>query len=184
MIALNLGWPLWSPRTRFVRWPSVFYANSDLHAISYMGVYLFMIIVSWNVREVSNPLNHCRIKNAMSELRPDWFDIQKSKLNDVDSSCIAQLIGWYDVGYAWSPTINRVRGIICCWNLANFRKTSRFCQSRFVVVKGSWIAMDGPETIICIYAPTDLSERVAFFVSLGVLCCRMELPGFCYLWWF
>lgn len=79
-----------------------------------------MIIAFWNVRGIANPLKRCKIKNTLSELRPDWFSIQESKLNDVDSSCIAQLTGWQDVGFTCFPAINTAEGIICCWNLASF----------------------------------------------------------------
>lgn len=78
-------------------------------------------------RGVSNPLKLRRIKDTLSELCPDWFGIQESKLNAIDSSCIAQLTGWQNVGFSWSLAIDRVGGIIYCRNLASFRESSRFC---------------------------------------------------------
>lgn len=59
-----------------------------------------MIIVSWNVRGVSNSAKHRRIKNVVSDLRPDWLGIQESKLSNVDLACITHLTGWQDVAYA------------------------------------------------------------------------------------
>lgn len=47
-----------------------------------------MIILSWNVRGVGNLLKCCRIKDALTELRPDWIGIQESKLSMVDPLCI------------------------------------------------------------------------------------------------
>lgn len=93
--------------------------------------------------------------------------MQESKLSEVDLSCITQLTGWRDAGFAWSLAVNRSGGIICCWNLSSFCETSRVCQPQFVAITGSWIARDGLEGIICIYAPNDLSERVDSFESLG-----------------
>lgn len=70
------------------------------------------------------------------------------------------------MGFAYSPTVDLVGGIICCWNCARFQECSRFCDHRFVVIRGSWIAGSGPEGLTCIYAPNDLVERVEFFSSL------------------
>lgn len=125
-------------------------------------VWFLTIILSWNVHGAGNPLKCHRIKDALTELQPDWIGIQKSKLNVVDLQCIAQLTGWQDVGFAWSPTNESAGVIICCWNLASIRKTSRVCQSQFVSIKGSWVAKDAPEVLICVYAPTDHSERIEF----------------------
>lgn len=96
-----------------------------------------MIIVSWNVREVNQPLKHRRIKNAMLSIRPDWIGLQNSKMSDVNTSIISHISGFQDVGFAYSPSIECDRGIICCWNLISFRESSRVCQPHFVVVKRS-----------------------------------------------
>lgn len=79
-----------------------------------------MILVSWNVRGVGNLLKRRCVKDALCDLHPDWIGLQETKLSSVDSSVIAELVGWPDFGFATSPSIKSAGGFICCWNLAYF----------------------------------------------------------------
>lgn len=47
---------------------------------------------------------------------------------EVDSNIIEQLFGSQDVGFAFSPSIEMVVAIICCWSLVCFREVG--CVSR------------------------------------------------------
>lgn len=58
-----------------------------------------------------------------------------------------------------SPSIESAGGFIFCWNLACFDKELRVCEQCFVVIKGSWVARDRPEGILCLYASNDQSSR-------------------------
>lgn len=57
------------------------------------GIDDFMIIKSWNVRGVGNPLKRRRIQSALGKIRPNWVGLQESKIINVDSSIISQLTG-------------------------------------------------------------------------------------------
>lgn len=75
------------------------------------------------------------------------------------SEAITQL-SWilrHEVSFALSPSVDRAGGLICYWNLSSFQEEARVYQPRFVAIKGSWVARDGPEGIICLYAPMDHS---------------------------
>lgn len=78
---------------------------------------------------------------------------QETKLNVVSDQIINQLFGFQDVGFTFSLSINSVGGILCCWNSTVFAESSRVCNLRFVVIKGSWTVGDGHQGLICIYAP-------------------------------
>lgn len=127
-----------------------------------------------NLWRASNPSKCWRIKGALSELHPNWIGIGESKLSIVYPSCITQLTGWQDVGYASSPSVQQVRGIICCWSVSRFRETSRVCYPRLITVKRRWISRYGHKGIICLYAPTDHFDRVSFFIS-DLVCFKVEL---------
>lgn len=36
-------------------------------------------------------------------------------------------------------------------------------EQRFIAMRGRWIDLRGPEGVVCMYSPTDKSERVVFF---------------------
>lgn len=96
-----------------VIWLSVSCTMTD--GFGYFVVFcFFMIIIFWNVRGVGNPSKRRKIKDALIELHPDMFGIHESKLNVVDSCIIAQLCGWPDVGFAFSPSLEHVGGLIVC----------------------------------------------------------------------
>lgn len=78
----------------YVNLLSVFFAVNNLISLTCPDFEVVMIMASWNVCGISNPLKCRRIKKPLSELPLDWFGIQESKLHSVDSSCIAQLTGW------------------------------------------------------------------------------------------
>lgn len=40
-------------------------------------------------------------------------------------------------------------------------------DQRFIAVKGQWVGLIRPDELICVYAPTDQSERVGFFGTLA-----------------
>lgn len=63
--------------------------------------------------------------------------IQESKHQEVTTPIIEQLLGVHIVGFAYSLVVDSAGGIICRWNCAIFSETYRFCQPRFVAVKGS-----------------------------------------------
>lgn len=94
---------------------------------------------------------------------PNWVGLQESKLRKVSDLTMGQLFRNHNVGYAYSSVIDSTRGIIRCWNYASFVKSARFCQSRFVTIRGSWVVGTGSKGLICMYDPNDFYERVAFF---------------------
>lgn len=106
-------------------------------ALSSCRVLLLIIIVSWNVRGMGNLSKRHRIKEVLLDVLPDFIAFQESKPEVVESSTIAQLAGWSDFSFAYSLSINRASGLICCWNGASFRKDSRMCSPQFTVIKGS-----------------------------------------------
>lgn len=70
------------------------------------------------------------------------------------------------MGFAFSPSVESARGIICVWDSTRFIEVSILCYSRFIVVKGSWIVENELVGFICIYAPNNHLERVSFLESL------------------
>lgn len=55
------------------------------------------------------------------------------------------------------------------------------CQSRFIAIKGEWIAGDGLIEIICLYASIDSTERSSFLSSFGHYYFGLGLSGFHHL---
>lgn len=124
-----------------------------------------MKILSRNVRGMNNPCKICRVSQIFSVASPDWVGVQESKLRKVSDPIIGKLYGNQNVGFAYTPAIDSF-GDITCWNSASFTKSSRFCYARFIAFKSSWLARDGNESLICIYAPNDYADRVNFFDSI------------------
>lgn len=59
------------------------------------------------------------------------------------------------MGFTYSPSVDSIGGLICCWDSAHFAKSTRVCFPRFIAIKGSWIVGDGPGGLICVYASNE-----------------------------
>lgn len=64
------------------------------------------------------------------------------------------------------PSTEYVGGIIYRWNLTSFHESSRFCHPMFFVIRSSWIAREGHEGLIYIYALIESLDWSDFFDSL------------------
>lgn len=65
--------------------------------------------------------------------------------------------------FAFSLSIDSVGSLLCYSNSIWFAESSWVCNQRFMAIKGSWIAGDGSQDLICINAPTNYSDRLVFF---------------------
>lgn len=79
------------------------------------------------MRGLGNHSKRRRVKDALSELHPDFIGFQESKFCVIDSCIIAQLIGLSNFGFAFSLSSEQAGDFICCWNLACFPEESRVC---------------------------------------------------------
>lgn len=105
-----------------------------------------MKIMSWNVREVN------------------------TKLREVDSVDIDQIFGLSNISFILLPSIDSMRDIICCWNLATSLESSQFCHPRMIAIKEAWTSSVGPKDFLCIYAPNNSIDLVVFLRWLYLLC--------------
>lgn len=108
----------------------------------------------------------------------------ETKLSEVPGPLTSQLVGFQYMGYAFSPFIKLVRGILCVWNCARFLELARVCQPIFIAVKGSWVAGEGPQGLICLYAPNDQSDRLTFFDFFYLFYQFLGVHRFHHLWGF
>lgn len=98
-----------------MRWQSEYCAVTSLPRVL-LHVQGLMIIIPWNVRGVGNIFKRHCVKEVLNDLHADWIGIQETKLNMVDSSIIAQFVGWPDVGFTFSLSIDSAGCLLCCWN--------------------------------------------------------------------
>lgn len=107
-----------------------------------------MKTLSWNVWGLNNPLKCHRLREFILEIQPDWVGIQELKLGEVGSNIIDLCFGSFDFMFAFSPSIELARGIICFWRLTHYCEISRVCQLQFVAIKGDWITRDELEVLL------------------------------------
>ncbi|GKF23451.1 RNA-directed DNA polymerase, eukaryota [Tanacetum coccineum] len=60
-------------------------------------------------------------------------------------------------------------GIICLWNNLVFLKSNIICNENYIVVDGFWIPNDVNIRWILVYAPKNLSSKIALWFSLSNL---------------
>ncbi|GKC92973.1 RNA-directed DNA polymerase, eukaryota, partial [Tanacetum coccineum] len=69
--------------------------------------------------------------------------------------------------FAFASARGKSRGIICLWNTLVFQKTRILCNKNYVVVESLWIPKDVLIMWIVVYAPHNLSSKIALWSSLA-----------------
>lgn len=108
--------------------------------------------------------------------------IQETKLCDILDPIIGHLFRSQNVGFAFSPSVDSARGLLCCWDYARFHESSRSCHPTFVAITRSWIVESGPKGLICIYASNTIAKRVEFFSFSDLVHLYLGLEGLHYFW--
>lgn len=73
-----------------------------------------MKILFWNVCKATDPQKRQRINNVILSIHPNLVGIQESKIRDIDPTIIGQIFRSQDVAFVFSPSIESLRGILCC----------------------------------------------------------------------
>ena len=111
-----------------------------------------------NKRRWIRDLGHRNMVNLLA--------IQESKMSQVSLWVLRQLWGNSQFDFASSSARGMSGGIICIWNRNVFLKSNIVCNDNFVVVDGLWVHGNLNIRWINVYAPQNLSSKIALWSSL------------------
>nr|GEV72211.1 RNA-directed DNA polymerase, eukaryota [Tanacetum cinerariifolium] len=80
---------------------------------------------------------------------------------------IRQLWGNMQFDFASSSARGLSGGILCVWNNLVFKKSCILCTDNYVVVEGVWIPTGSLIMWVAVYAPQDITSKVALWSSLS-----------------
>ncbi|GJV96160.1 RNA-directed DNA polymerase, eukaryota, reverse transcriptase zinc-binding domain protein [Tanacetum coccineum] len=95
--------------------------------------------------------------------------IQESKMSQVNLWVLRQLWGNSQFDFASSSARGMSGGIISIWNCNIFLKSNIMCNDNYVVVDGRWVPGNLNIRWINVYAPQNLSSKIALWSSLSNL---------------
>lgn len=79
---------------------------------------------------------------------------------------VRQLCGNGNWDFVYSTSLDTTGGKLYCWDKSVFQADECMYEQRFIIVKGRWASLRGPEGLICVYAPNDLQGRKDLFTKL------------------
>ncbi|KAK7276838.1 hypothetical protein RIF29_17984 [Crotalaria pallida] len=96
----------------------------------------------------------------------DFIGIQESKMEEFDGSLAERLWGDADADWEASPSTGRSGGILCLWRKSKFVRQNVIHGAGFIMVQGVWNSDQSFCSIVNIYSPCILSEKVALWDNL------------------
>ncbi|GKB13938.1 putative RNA-directed DNA polymerase, eukaryota, reverse transcriptase zinc-binding domain protein [Tanacetum coccineum] len=114
-------------------------------------------------------LNMEGCENTLVSLLAEKGDLVETKMLQVDLLMLRQVWGNTNFDFASSSARGQSGGILCLWNRLVFRKSRILCNENYVVIDALWTPDDIQIRWIAVYAPQNLSCKIALWSMLANL---------------
>lgn len=68
------------------------------------------------------------VKTTLACMNLDWFGLKEAKLSYISEPLISHLVGFQDVGFPFSQSVESAGGILCVWDSVRFLAIFHVCQ--------------------------------------------------------
>lgn len=140
-----------------------------------------MKILSYNTRGLGGKIKRRAIRELIIRENIDLACFQETKLQNITVNLCKQLWGDNNFDWAFSPSVNLGRGLLCAWRIGSFMATEKFLNDKFIGLKGFWGEEGAPCTITNVYAPCDLGEKIRLWEDLVQCRIRSNCQNWCLL---